>query len=176
MGLTRFGEYSSPLGPVFVATTERGICRVSIGLKRDFFIENLKGMYGLPVDDAPGFLRPVFRLFDKYFSGKEVTFDLPLDLRGTDFARAVWGVLRKIPFGEARSYAWVAERAGRKRGARAAGGACGKNPVPIIVPCHRVILSSGDIGGYSSGPGIKRALLALEGCPQTASGRFVIGE
>jgi O-6-methylguanine DNA methyltransferase len=143
-----------------VASTERGICRVSIGLKRD----------------APHFLRPVFRLFDKYFSGKEVTFDLPLDLRGTNFARAVWGVLRKIPFGEVRSYAWVAERAGRKHGARAAGGACGKNPVPIIIPCHRVILASGDIGGYSCGPRIKRALLALEGCPKTASGKFEIGE
>jgi O-6-methylguanine DNA methyltransferase len=158
MGFTRYGEYSSPLGPVFVASTESGICRVSIGLKRDIFIDELKKGFGPLVDDAPHFLRPVFRLFDKYFSGKEVTFDLPLDLRGTNFARA------------------VAERAGRKHGARAAGGACGKNPVPIIIPCHRVILASGDIGGYSCGPRIKRALLALEGCPKTASGKFEIGE
>lgn len=180
MELIRYGEYNSPpppLGTVFVARTERGICRVSIGIERDVFIEGLKEEYGPGVEEAPApsaIFAPVVRLFDGYFAGTDPGFDLPLDLRGGDFEVRVWGVLREIPFGEVRSYGWVARRAGEPGAARAVGGACGKNPVPIIVPCHRVVLSSGDIGGYSCGVSIKRALLDLEGCPRTESGRFAL--
>lgn len=181
MELIRYGEYSfppapiAPLGTVFVAATERGICRVSLGIERDEFIAGLKEEYGPGVEEAsPALLAPVFTFFDRYFAGMEVRFDLPLDLRGTAFEVRVWGVLKEIPFGEVRSYGWVGQRTGTSGAARGVGGACGKNPVPIIVPCHRVVLSSGDIGGYSCGVGIKRALLDLEGCPRTPGGRFVL--
>jgi O-6-methylguanine DNA methyltransferase len=159
----RFGEYSSPVGPIFVAKTARGICRVGIGLKRGLFIDALKDIYGPNLEESARPFGSLFRLFDGYFGGIDVRFDLPLDIRGTDFEMAVWEVLRTIPHGEVRSYGWVARGAGRAGGARAVGNACGKNPVPIIVPCHRAVLSSGSIGGYSAGEGIKRALLDIEG-------------
>jgi O-6-methylguanine DNA methyltransferase len=158
-----FGEYPSPIGMIFVASTDRGICQVAAGMERGLFVDGLKSVYGPSVVEDAGRFRTLFRLFDRYFGGTDVACDLPLDLRGTDFEMAVWEVLRTIPHGEVRSYGWVARRAGRPGGARAVGNACGKNPVPIIVPCHRVIMSSGIIGGYSAGAGIKRALLDIEG-------------
>lgn len=167
----RFSEYASPLGRVFVATTGQGICRVAIGGSRGFFVETLKGLRGPSVEEAPSVFSPLFGLFDRYFAGEAVRFDLKLDLLGTDFERAVWGVLRTIPYGEVRSYGFVAGRAGRAGGARAVGGACGRNPVPIIVPCHRVIMSTGLIGGYSAGVEIKRALLDIEGVSRGRPGR-----
>jgi O-6-methylguanine DNA methyltransferase len=163
MELLRFGEYRSCLGPLFVAKTARGICNVGVGLDRGFFIDGLKRRYGPCLVESAGPFSPLFRLFDRYFTGIDVRFDLPLDLKGTDFERAVWEALRTIPHGEVRNYGWVARIVGRPGGARAVGNACGKNPVPIIVPCHRVILSSGRIGGYSGGIGMKRALLEIEG-------------
>jgi methylated-DNA-[protein]-cysteine S-methyltransferase len=136
---------------------------VGVGLDRGFFIDGLKHRYGLSLEESAGPFSPIFRLFDSYFAGIDVRFDFPLDLSGTGFERAVWEILKTIPHGEVRSYGWVARMVGRPGGARAVGNACGKNPVPIIVPCHRVILSSGMIGGYSGGKGMKRALLEIEG-------------
>ena len=98
-----------------------------------------------------------------YFSGHKVTFPDKLDLsRATPFQRQVWGITRLIPYGETRNYAWVAEQIGNPRGVRAVGQALGRNPLPIIVPCHRVITSEGKLGGYSGGIGMKRELLHLE--------------
>ncbi|MCP3678709.1 MAG: methylated-DNA--[protein]-cysteine S-methyltransferase [Deltaproteobacteria bacterium] len=103
-----------------------------------------------------------------YFEGRTVEFSLPLAPSGTPFQRSVWRLLTTIPYGETKSYGWIAEQLGMRSGARAVGGACGSNPIPIIIPCHRVIASNGAIGGYSGG-GIgeglstKKRLLALEG-------------
>jgi methylated-DNA-[protein]-cysteine S-methyltransferase len=104
----------------------------------------------------------------RYFDGSGMEVAIPLAPSGTPFQCTVWRVLLTIPYGETRSYGWVAERLGMKCGARAVGGACGSNPIPIIIPCHRVIASDGAIGGYSGGwrgkgISIKRRLLALEG-------------
>jgi len=100
----------------------------------------------------------------QYFAGKPVQFRVPLDLStGTAFQRKVWRVLRQIPYGQTRSYAWVARRIGCPRAARAVGAACGANPVPILVPCHRVLRSNGALGGFSAGVDWKVRLLALEG-------------
>ena len=99
-----------------------------------------------------------------YFSGKKVNFKEKLDLTGgTDFQKKVWKAMLKIPFGETRSYGWLAQQAGGKNKARAAGAACGANPIPIIIPCHRVIKSDKTLGGFSSGLGNKKKLLAIEG-------------
>jgi methylated-DNA-[protein]-cysteine S-methyltransferase len=97
-----------------------------------------------------------------YFDGRLREFKLPLDLRGTEFQRRVWGLLLSIPYGETRTYAQIAVAAGNPAGTRAVGAANGRNPVPIIVPCHRVVQTGGGLGGYSGGLDIKRALLALE--------------
>ena len=98
-----------------------------------------------------------------YAAGQPVRFTIPLDLRaGTAFQQAVWRALRMIPYGETRSYAWVARKIGKPTAARAVGAACGANPVPIFVPCHRVVASDGSLGGFSGGLPLKRRLLKLE--------------
>ncbi len=98
-----------------------------------------------------------------YFSGTKCTFEQEIKfLTGTDFEKKVWSVLAQIPFGETRSYKWVAEKTGNPAAVRAVGRALSKNPVPIVLPCHRVIESDGSIGGYSSGVEVKRRLLEME--------------
>jgi len=98
-----------------------------------------------------------------YFSGSVSKFSQKIKfLTGTEFERKIWSVLNEIPFGETRSYKWVAEKAGSASAVRAVGQALSKNPVPIVLPCHRVIESDGSIGGYSSGTDIKRRLLDME--------------
>jgi len=98
------------------------------------------------------------------FAGEKRAIRVPLaDVEATPFQRAVWEALRRIPYGEVRSYGWVAKAVGRPRAARAVGAACGANPWPIIVPCHRVIAADGSLGGYSAGLKWKRCLLKLEG-------------
>ena len=99
---------------------------------------------------------------DEYFAGRRQSFDLPFSLHGTEFQLAVWNAIRRIPYGEVRSYGEVAWMAGYPRAARAVGTACRKNPLLLIVPCHRVVASEG-LGGYGGRPDIKRALLKLEG-------------
>ncbi len=99
---------------------------------------------------------------EEYFAGDRTEFDVPLELEGTDFQRRVWTQLRAIPYGETISYGELARRVGRPKGPRAVGQANGRNPIPIIVPCHRVLASNG-IGGYGGGLKLKRALLAIEG-------------
>jgi len=98
-----------------------------------------------------------------YFKGQHVTFDWPLDWgQGTPFQRKVWQSLQKVPYGETRSYSWLAQQVGRPRAIRAVGNANGKNPFSLVVPCHRIIHKSGGLGGYTGGLHIKRHLLNLE--------------
>ena len=98
-----------------------------------------------------------------YFAGQLRQFSVPLSLRGTDFERSVWEALRQIPFGEIRSYGQIAERIGNEKASRAVGGACSRNPVLIIVPCHRVVAASGALTGFAAGMEMKRRLLLHEG-------------
>lgn len=112
---------------------------------------------------APGGNRGVVAQLSEYFSEGRKEFDLLLDLRGTAFQLTVWRELLKIPYGETSSYGEIAARIGRPDAARAVGAAVGANPVPIIVPCHRVIGKNGDLVGFGGGLELKRRLLALEG-------------
>ncbi len=125
------------------------------------------GAGGVRISEVPSgvynTLRKAGTNLRKYFSGKRVLFDLPLDIRYyTRFQRAVWRATAGIPYGETRSYAWVAERIGNPRAVRAVGRALGANPVPVIIPCHRVIGSSGKLCGFAGGLELKQKLLALE--------------
>lgn len=104
-----------------------------------------------------------FRQLKEYFAGKRKVFDLPLKLQGTAFQVRVWEELQKIPYGETISYKSLAERSGNPQASRAVGGAMRENSIPIFIPCHRVITSAGELGGYSGGLDIKRKLLELEG-------------
>jgi O-6-methylguanine DNA methyltransferase len=99
-----------------------------------------------------------------YLAGNRDTFDVPLDLsRGTPFRRQVWRVLQRVPYGKLRSYQWIAARVGGRRYARAVGGAVGANPLPIVIPCHRIVAQDASLGGFSGGLPMKRKLLTLEG-------------
>ena len=99
-----------------------------------------------------------------YLAGKRQTFDVPLDLsRGTAFQRQVWRVLLRVPYGKLRSYQWIATRVGGPQHARAVGNAVGANPIPIMIPCHRIVAQDATLGGFSGGLSMKRKLLSLEG-------------
>ena len=113
-------------------------------------------------DDAPPVLKETMTQLEEYFAGERTEFDVPMELDGTAFQKEVWLELTRIPYGETVSYGELARRIGRPKGPRAVGQANGRNPIAIIVPCHRVLASEG-IGGYGGGLPVKRALLALEG-------------
>ena len=103
------------------------------------------------------------RELEEYFSGERTAFGIDLSLEGaTEFERSVWLGLRDIPYGETRTYKWLAEHVGRPKAARAVGQALSRNPIPVVLPCHRVIESGGSLGGYSEGESIKRRLLKME--------------
>ncbi len=163
----KYSSYSSPVGKVHVVASGAGLCRLGFG---DEFLGIVKSDYGdLAVEDSSGF-RSLFSLFDIYFTGspvEPVEFDMSFDFTGTNFQKSVWTALRTVPYGTVVSYARLAERAGFSAGAaRAVGSACGSNPLPIVIPCHRVVRSDGAIGGFSPPAGgveMKRKLLGLEG-------------
>jgi len=147
---------------VFVAATNEGICRITFGNERAF-LKELKSIYkdSLILKDEEQ-LKPVVSELSNYISGIPTEFTFKLNLSGTDFQKRVWKALLDIPYGKTASYKDVAVMIGAPHAVRAVGGACGRNPVPIIIPCHRVISSDGSIGGYSGGLRIKKALLKLE--------------
>ena len=162
-----YSSYSSPLGPLRVACSARGVTKVSIRTPKAAFLAGLKRTHGPGaafVEDTLAFAE-LFDIFKGYFAGNGAGFDISLDLSGSAFAEAVWGVLSSIPSGSTISYAAVASRAGSAGAARAAGTACAANPVPIILPCHRVVRADGTLGRYSGGGGAvtKKALLRIEG-------------
>lgn len=115
-----------------------------------------------PVDDDHPLVRECLRQLKAYFAGQLFDFDLPLDMHGTEFQRQVWHALRDIPYGETTSYGTLARRIGRPAAVRAVGAANGQNPIAIVVPCHRVIGSSGKLVGYGGGLPMKQMLLHLE--------------
>jgi methylated-DNA-[protein]-cysteine S-methyltransferase len=116
-----------------------------------------------PTKKPPSFIHKLARQLKQYAAGKSVRWSVPVDLSsGTSFQQKVWRALTKIPFGQTRSYAWVAQKIGRPKASRAVGAACGANPVPVIIPCHRVVASDGSLGGFGGGLPMKRQLLAVE--------------
>jgi methylated-DNA-[protein]-cysteine S-methyltransferase len=153
---------SKLVGTIFVASTEKGVCRIDFHTTEKKFLAELgKQIPGKIVKDG-GPNRRVLSQLRKYLEGKLRDFDCPLDMEGTAFQKRVWSALKKIPYGKTRSYADVARAIGHPKAFRAVGNANGSNPIPIIVPCHRVIESNGGLGGYGSGIDIKKQLLEFE--------------
>ncbi|MBI5194497.1 MAG: uroporphyrinogen-III C-methyltransferase [Nitrospirae bacterium] len=148
---------------IYIAATPRGICRISFE-KKASFIKELKSVYKdhVIVRDNIYFTAIISEL-NNYFKGVHLNFTSKLDLTGTAFQKLVWKTLLRIPYGKTASYKDIAEMTGRPGASRAAGSACGENPVPIIIPCHRIISADSSLGGYSGGLEIKKALLGLEG-------------
>ncbi|MFN2489524.1 MAG: methylated-DNA--[protein]-cysteine S-methyltransferase [Actinomycetota bacterium] len=160
-----YAHVGSPLGPLLVAATRRGLVRLSLdAAARDEVLGELSAAVSPRVLEVPARLDEARRQLDEYFEGSRRAFDLPLDLRLVDgFRRRVLATAEAIPFGSVATYAEVAVQAGSACAARAAGSALAANPIPIVVPCHRVLRTGGKLGGYVGGLERKRFLLELEG-------------
>ena len=154
----------SPLGQLLLAATPAGVVRIAFsGEDHDTVLGVLAQRVSPRILRAPGRLDETARQLDEYFVGARRRFDLPLDLRlASGFRRSVLEHLRTIAYGATESYSAVAAAAGSPNAVRAVGSACATNPVPLVVPCHRVVRSDGTIGQYGGGTEAKRALLALE--------------
>ena len=151
-------EIKSPVGDLFLVASEKGL--------RGLFLDR----QDIPTTASLNPAVPIHQILQEavselreYFAGERQEFSVPLDLLGTPFQKQVWEELMRIPFGQTASYKQIAERIGNPKATRAVGAANGKNPVCIIVPCHRVIAADGSLGGYSGGLPFKRGLLSIEG-------------
>ena len=161
-----YATFDSPLGTLLLAATPEGLVRLAYvdGQGLDVVLEELARRVSPRVLVAPARLDRSRRELDEYFAGGRREFELPLDWRLTrGFGRRVLQATARIPFGEVSTYKQVASEAGSPRGSRAAGNALGANPLPIIVPCHRVLHTTGGLGGYTGGLERKRVLLGVEG-------------
>ena len=155
----RFDELDSPVGTLFVAATDRGLARISYF--PDGMEEQIARTFGVRVLRSP--LDNVRRELDEYFEGKRRTFDLALDLRVAPFYEDVLRELAQVPYGHTDTYGALAKRAGRPKAARAVGTVMNRNPIPIVLPCHRIVGANGALTGYAGGLDVKRHLLQLEG-------------
>ena len=160
-----YGSMDSPVGELLVAVTDRGLVRVAFASEPgDEVLEELAARVSPRVLRLPARTDAARRELDEYFAGERRRFDLPLDwslVRG--FAQGVLRATARVPFGSVTTYGQMAEAAGSPRASRAAGNALGSNPIPIVVPCHRVLHAGGGLGGYAGGLDRKRYLLSLEG-------------
>ncbi|CAN5784207.1 methylated-DNA--[protein]-cysteine S-methyltransferase [soil metagenome] len=153
-----YTDYPSPMGKLLLAASERGLAGVYFEGHKHF-----SGSSGWQRDDTHAVLQQTVQQLDAYFAKQRQQFDLPLDLSGgTAFQQEVWQALLALPFGSTASYASIARHIGRPAAVRAVGAANGRNPISIIVPCHRVIASSGALTGYAGGLANKKILLTLE--------------
>jgi methylated-DNA-[protein]-cysteine S-methyltransferase len=160
-----YREVDSPVGSLLLAATEQGLIRVAYEVQdHDRVLAALAGVVSPRILRAPARLDPVARQLEEYFGGRRQRFDVPLDFRlAHGFRRSVLGHLPDIGYGHTESYAQVAAATGSPRAVRAVGTACALNPLPVVVPCHRVIRSDGSLGQYAGGAGAKETLLHLEG-------------
>lgn len=158
-----YSTLQSPFGLIGIAASPKGICNIRTALKSEKdFLRYLNKVYDGPLEHNRGQLKEVTDQLKAYFQGKLTRFTCKLDLDGTEFQKNVWTQLRKIPYRTTRSYQWLAERVANPKACRAVGNANGRNPVPIIIPCHRVIAADGGLGGYTGGLSLKQTLLNLE--------------
>jgi len=154
----------SALGKVVLAATDKGICALSLRESDAGVEQSLQARFpraAIERDDR-GLRHQLETVLDRT-AGRRLDDALPVDLEGTDFQREVWNQLLTIPPGSTRSYLDIAQAVNRPKATRAVAQACGANPVAVVVPCHRVVMSDGSIGGYSGLPGVKKALLEAEG-------------
>lgn len=155
----------SPFGPLLLARTAKGLVRVGLpNQDTEALLEELAAKVSPRVLEAAAPLDEARRELERYFAGQRERFDLPLDWSLTGgFQGRVQRQINRIPYGQTRTYTEMARRAGNERAVRAAGTACGRNPLPVVVPCHRVLRSGGGLGGYGGGLEMKEGLLRLEG-------------
>jgi O-6-methylguanine DNA methyltransferase len=169
----RYAWTDSPIGPLLLAASERGVCQIDFapnGPRSEAHLRqelDKRGFAARPIAGDPAddpLLGPATRQLREYFAGRRDSFDVPVDLSGlTAFGTAVLEATAAVPFGQLDTYQGIAERIAKPGATRAVGNALGRNPVPVIVPCHRIVRSDHSLGGYTGGLHIKEHLLALEG-------------
>ena len=152
----------SPVGELLVAATDRGLCRIAY--RPDDALEELAGDFGVRVLRVPRRVDDIRRELDEYFEGRRREFDLEVDLSPVgSFHREALHELARVPYGQVTTYGALAAKVGHPKAARAIGGAMNRNPIPIVLPCHRIVGANGSLTGYAGGLHVKRALLELEG-------------
>jgi AraC family transcriptional regulator of adaptative response/methylated-DNA-[protein]-cysteine methyltransferase len=162
-----YASAPTSLGLVLVAATDKGICKIAFGDDRAPLIDELRKEFAsAELIDDPARLAPFVEQIDAYLRGKRQRFDLPLDIAATAFQQRVWEALRRIPYGETRSYSQIAEAVGSPRAVRAVASACASNPVALAIPCHRVVQKGGALAGYRWGIARKATLLDAEAHPE----------
>jgi methylated-DNA-[protein]-cysteine S-methyltransferase len=159
----RYDIVDSPVGELFVAATERGLARISY--RPDGMEETVARMFGPRVLRSP--LDDVRRELEEYFEGKRRVFDLALDLRVAPFNADVLAQLARVPYGHTETYGALAAKVGKPKAARAVGTVMNRNPIPIVLPCHRIVGANGALTGYAGGLDVKLRLLQLEGAMLT---------
>jgi methylated-DNA-[protein]-cysteine S-methyltransferase len=161
-----YDSIPSPLGELFLAATQAGLCRVAWCMAEDAFVAEVEAACKGPArkGSVDGVVAEAGRQLGEYFRGERQVFELPLDFSGLrPFQERVLRELGRVPWGEVVTYGELAHRCGQPRAARAVGGAMRANPLPVIVPCHRVLLSTGALGGFGGRPHLKQQLLEMEG-------------
>jgi len=154
----------TPIGTLLIAATDRGLCRIAYDADADQEVEPLARSFGVRVLRSASPIDPARRQLDEYFEGHRQRFELPLDIDSlAEFNRRVLDELARVPYGEVVTYGELAARSARPRAARAVGTVMNRNPLPIVLPCHRVIGSTGKLVGYGGGLERKEAMLRLEG-------------
>jgi O-6-methylguanine DNA methyltransferase len=161
MRTARYDVFETALGPIVVAATPAGLAYVGLAQGDASELARWAARLGLRIERAADAVAMPARAIRSYAAGDRAPFELELDLRGTPFQVRVWRELAKIPYGETRTYGEIARALGQPGASRAVGAANGKNPVPLVVPCHRCVASDG-LGGFGAGLGLKRRLLELE--------------
>jgi methylated-DNA-[protein]-cysteine S-methyltransferase len=149
-------ELHSPIGPLYLASSDQGVVCISLSGKENLMKDLERLVPDMEIEESASKNKGVIKQLKEYFSGARKDFDLPLHLIGTEFQRLVWRQLRQVHFGQTASYKEIAERIGKPKAVRAVGQANHRNPIPIIIPCHRII-------GFGGGLDMKRFLLSHEG-------------
>lgn len=160
-----YTTFKSPVGEILATRTEKGLNFITFPKSTwQRFFSALKKDENIDLKKDEKKFSSLKKTLKPYFAGKKVKFKGSLDLTGgTAFQKRVWKAMLKIPYGQTKSYGWLARQVGGKNKARAVGAACGANPIPIVIPCHRVIREDSGLGGYGGGLSIKRKLLKIEG-------------
>jgi methylated-DNA-[protein]-cysteine S-methyltransferase len=159
-----FDVVDSPIGPLLVAATNRGLARIFFDAEPELHLERLAQAYGPRVLRSSSSVDDAHRQLDQYFAGDRSAFELDVDLRGAaPFAQQVLDELALVPYGRTTTYGTLAARVGAPRAARAVGMVMNRNPIPIVLPCHRVVGANGSLTGYAGGLDVKERLLRLEG-------------
>jgi O-6-methylguanine DNA methyltransferase len=160
----RYSRIDSPLGSIWLASTRIGLCTVGLGANQPdaFFSWLSRHLPEMQTREDPSTLTKASVQLNEYFAGTRRSFELELDVRGTTFQNKVWMQLMHIPYGSTATYGEIARRIDHPRAARAVGAAIGANPLPIMIPCHRVIGAQGDLVGFGGGLENKRTLLDIE--------------